>query len=146
MSNSLIPVVFHSLCDNPADVESLTADQCRKILHWRNSVSVCHAVDYSGLLDDEARAALYLQILGAEIVAAADAIAADLHARFGSCVGECASYDDLRRIAAARTANHPESAECENWLDDLVARYGLPQELADDLLAAIADDFHVFNR
>ena len=140
MTNSLVPVVFHSLCDNPADIEDLDAMDCRALLEWNDRNG-----EFDALNIDDLRAALYRVVLSETIVAAADAIAASLHAR-GYCGPEYASYDDLRCIAAARTAGHAEAAECEDWLDDMVARCDLPQDLADDLLAAIADDFHVFNR
>ena len=134
LAADLARVVWVNLADRPADVETLSAAAVRALLRWN---------DANGDLDgDTARECLYYATLAEPIIEAYHAIAENLAARgYTNC-----PRDELRCIAAARTANSSESYECEEWLDDMVARCGLPQELADDLLAAIADDFHVFNR
>lgn len=134
--DDLARAVWCSLADRPADAEQLSAVAVRALLRWNDANG-----DFGDLDGDTARECLYRVILAEEIVAAYNAVAWNLATR-----RQMAPPDELRCIAAARTPNHEDGAECEDWLDDLVARCGLPQELADDLLTAIADDYHIFDR
>ena len=129
--------VWSGLAERPADVEQLSAVAVRALLRWNDANG-----GYGDLDGDTARECLYRVILAEPITEAYDAIALNLTARGY----DMAPRDELRCIAAARTPDHMDGAECEDWLDDLVARCGLPQDLADDLLTAIADDYHVFQR
>lgn len=125
------------LAERPAEVEELSAGAVRALLRWNDANG-----DFGDLDGDTARECLYYCILAESVIEAYHAIAENLTARgYSNC-----PRDELRCIAAARTPDHADGAECEEWLDDMVARCGLPQDLADDLLAAIADDYHVFNR
>ena len=138
LHNELASALWGKLAECPADVETLSLEACRALLAWNDANAEFGESDA-----DTCRAALYRQLMSGAIVEAYDAIRADRAARDLDNGGES---DELRCIAAARTAGNPDAAECEDWLDDLVARCGVPQELADDLLAAIEDDFHLFNR
>lgn len=135
--DDLARAVWSGLADRPADAEQLSTVAVRALLRWNDANG-----DYGDTDGETARECLYRVILAEEIVAAYDAVALNLTARGY----DMAPLDELRCIAAARTPGHDDGAECEDWLDDLVARCGLPQELADDLLAAIADDYHIFAR
>lgn len=134
--DDLARAAWAALAERPAEIEELSAAAVRALLRWNDANG-----DFGDLDGDTARVCLYRAMLAESIVEAYDAIAENLAARgYSMC-----PRDESRCIAAARTAGH-DGAECEEWLDDMVARCGLPQDLADDLLAAIADDFHVFNR
>lgn len=135
--DDLARAAWATIAERPAEIEGLSAAAVRALLAWNDANG-----DFGDLDGDTARECLYYATLAEPIIEAYRAIAENLAARgYTNC-----PRDELRCIAAARTADHSEGAECEEWLDDMVARCGLPQELADDLLAAIADDFHVFNR
>ena len=138
LHSELARALWGKLAECPADVETLSLEACRALLAW-NDVNA----EFGESAADTCRAALYRQLMSDAIIEAYDAIRADRAARGLDNGGES---DELRCIAAARTAGHPDAAECEAWRDDLVARCGVPQELADDLLAAIEDDFPLFNR
>jgi hypothetical protein len=127
---------------------SASGDLCRALLAWSAGQSVLDAVTVhaekariASLSDSDARYALIRAFCHSSLLESFDAA----QAYFRDALAWEPSADSLSDELAA-LADMAREDEALDMVDDWQARCGLPESIADDLRAYVADARHMFDR